>query len=422
MYVINFMVAIIILIASVVFSVLGYRKIDDPRDGWSKSFTWGFIFLMLSFIFPMSFAFICVGGWAIVLIIEGAIICIPTVIILLQGMFNVPNQPNFNVAIVSRLGKVEWIEPETTFSKGMGLRFLLFRGKLYTVRLQIVQKLNYDREEEQIITSDGVTNFVPLSVTFTAGIKSKYGENTKYPEMKFENYFQYYKSGGGTLKVIKNFKGKDQLTDEAIVDLLDDKMGESMRAFGRKIRTQDTTWEDLQGTEDENTLVLIEMIAGEDLNKLNDPEEKKAMIEAVRKAKGMQTIESLGITLNRLNMGKVRLDPKFQESLNLKNIEIAKRKGQEIDQEFIRECLMKYMFVFENGKMKLDNNNKPISTGLDLSPEVIIRTIQSEKGTIKVDEHTERKVYSFDGDNLKLVGELLPIVIEAFKKKGVKVK
>jgi len=384
---------ILILNLSLMAFVVGLCLIYNPEVGkWP--FRFGIGLLILSFVLPFLTCLSIGGGWAIGLSISGLILLILTVIIITTGMFYVPNDP-IHIAVITRYKKIDWKELETSVSKEHGWRFVFLKGIIFDYILLDVTKINKDRDDEEIITPDNAKNYMPISYTFTPGAKSVLKDGNLSENI---NYYHYIKSG----------------KKEGVINIIDDKIGEKAREFGS---TKVKTWQDLRSSGDETTLMIIEMVAGEDVKNFSDTV-KAEMLKKVRHGNGTQPIETVGITLNRLNIGRIKLSEELEKAIGRKTIENAEREAEKIEQAWIKECVMGYLYETDkNGDLILGSDGKPIKRDVDIKMNEVIELVQSERNKIKKEVKVERKEYKLDSDTGNIVTKLAVAVIEALRNK-----
>ena len=430
---------VIITIIVITFS-LGIWLISDPAEKGNKKFGWGILFLILSFTTPTVFSLFAEGILSNILAI---IVFVIFATIIIQGIIFIPNTP-ITEAVITKYGEICWKKEKKTVSKSHGYRFLFLRGIVYDCKLIEITKINLDLGKEQVTTpKDNAISFVPSQCTYTPGSKDCEGETI--------NYYNFLKAGGKA----------------GVENILKDQIAEKIRIWASSEVEGPKTWQDLRGAGDEAISVLIKLIGGETLepisfvvptwklfqyynyapfypsekkteqeerdeitvkiNALTSDEEKKSLKERVKKrwdvvlklrqGNGTQEIPSLGITLNRFNIGQIELDKRIQEAIEKESIETAEAKAEKIELDNIKARIFELMFeVDEDGKIKKDAEEKPIRTGI--SEQAAIELIQSERGKVPKTINVNRKEIGFDKTTLEMVGNLANVIISSIQKKG----
>ncbi|MFA6274491.1 MAG: hypothetical protein WC662_05000 [Candidatus Paceibacterota bacterium] len=383
----------LILFLSFVAFIVGLCLIYNPEVGkWKFQFEVGIFLLISSFALPLSTCLLVEKG-AIAMSVIGFVLLILVAVIIIIGIIDIPNTPKVHVAIIKKYGNMEWKGPLTTVSKEHGTRFLFLRGIVFTFDLLDITDINVDRPDEEIITPDDATNFVPVSYTVSPGAKSVRENGTEYI-----NYYYFIK------------KGKEK----KVINIFDDKVGEKIREYAS---IPGTTWRTLRGSGDVASLHIIKMIAGEYTTEqqFNPTAEE---LQLIRAGNGTQPIDKLSITLSRLNIGRIKVDAALEKALNDKTKEEAEREAERIEQAWIKECVMGYLFEQNpDGSLKEGSDGKPIKRDVDIKMNEVVELVQSERGKIKKDVNIQRKEYKLDNDTISTLALLATAVIKEIKKK-----
>lgn len=427
-------ITILITIITLILFISSMYLLSNP----TKKITGGVTSGILSFIIP---ALISVFMNGVFLNIIAIIYFILFAIIIIQGLLFVSNDP-ISVAVITKYGAIDWLktknkdgsEKTIIVTKKHGLRFIFLRGIMYDAKIIVVKRINIDLPEQEIITPDNAVNYLPSQYTFTPG----------------PNYLQYIINGG----------------EEGVKNILNDQIAEKQRIWGSSKTEGPKTWQDMRGAGDEAISLLIKSIAGEDLTpipseiptwklfqyykkvsfypsedeikemqkireeieKLSPEEEKKLkkaiderwdLVKKVRHGNGTQKIDTLGITLNRYNIGKIRVNEKLEEALQKRTVEKAEAEAEKIELDNIKIRIFELMFEHnEEGKPKTGTDGKYIRTGI--SEQAAIELIQSERGKVPKKISVERKELSLDKVTLEMISTLAVAVVESLKNGGKK--
>jgi len=439
----------IIIFASLILFVLGLWIISSPTANKSE-FNWGILFSVLSFTLPTIFSFY---SKEITLNIIALSTFIIFAIIIIQGIVFIPNKP-ITEAVITKYGQICWKEPGKTVAKSHGYRFLFLRGIIYNYILIPIEKINFDLGKQKVTTPDNAISFVPAQCTYTPGSKKstlKASDKEEIIEDTAYNFYNFLKAGG----------------KEGVENILKDQIAEKIRIWASSEKEGPKTWEDLRGAGDEAISVLIKLIAGDTLEPINfevytwklfqfygmvsfcpekgkteikEREEIEKKIEALealspggkqslkervkgrwdiilslRRGNGTQEIPSLGITLNRFNIGEVELDKRIQQAIENSSIEIAEARAEKIELDNIRARIFEIMFVIneETGKPETDDEGNLKRTGI--SEQSAIELIQSERGKVPKTITVSRKEFSFDKNTLEMITPLASVILGALK-------
>jgi len=418
-----------IVILSLIFFISGIWAISSPTASKFR-FILGIISLIVSFVLPTIFSFTTEEITLNVVALATSVI---SAIIILQGIINIPNNP-LNIAIITRLEVIKWKKEGEAFViviKSHGYRFVFLKGILYDIILIPVVKINVDLPPQKVTTpKDNAESEVPVFYTYTPG-------------PNYFNYLSYGPINNGLKKVVE------------VENVLNDKIQEELRIWASSHQEGPKTWEDLRGSGDEGTAVLIEMIAGEELKpipcnipplklfqfygkipfyssqkqeeieeekkkikeqlaSLDESEIKKAVndrwdfIKKIRKSNGTQVIDSLGITINRLNIGQIKVDPKIQEANIKQATEAAEKIAENIEFDHIKASIIKFMFDEDKDGNLVRN---------EISEQQAIEMVQSERSKVVKTIHVDRKDISLNKESADLIAQIA-IAILTGKKGG----
>ncbi len=192
----------------------------------------------------------------------------------------------------------------------------------YDVILINVEKKNEDFTSKEVRSKDKAELAMEISITFA-------------PDKSPAGLIEYINTGG----------------KEAVVNILDDIMEEKIREFAIK-----RTWEQCLESNVEIVELLIKEIAGGDVD-----------IGRIRRGNGLDRIDSLGIVLNRLNLGVIKVKGKLLENAERVAIEAKQREAEYIEIKHVINCA------------------KGIGNELGISSEEAIQVVQKERGKVQKD-------------------------------------
>lgn len=419
------------IIESLSCFIFGIWLISDPEKN-SKRFRFGIFISIISIILPMVSSF---STEDIFLNIFSIIIFIVFAVIIIQGIVFIENDP-ISVAVITKYGEIDWKKGKETVSvvtKDHGYRFLFLRGIVYNHILIPIEKINVDLGEQKVITPDNAVNFVPVQYTYTPG----------------PNFYNFIKAGKRKME-----------------EILNDQVKEKIRIWASSDKEGPKTWQDMRGAGDEAISVLIKLIAGDNLTPINSdiptwrlfqfyekvpfyPSEKnetegqiieeiKGKIEALsekerdslkkrindrweiirklRQGNGTQKIDSLGITLNRFNVGQIRVDEEIEKAIKRRSIETAEAEGEKIELDNVKARIFELMFELDDNGKPVKKDGNYVKTGI--SEQQAIELIQSERGKVQKKIDVNRTELAFDKTTLQMVQTLAIAIIEAIKKGG----
>ncbi|TAL22366.1 MAG: hypothetical protein EPN94_11250, partial [Nitrospirae bacterium] len=197
----------------------------------------------------------------LLLILLGAI-----VIFFAVSLRHIPAEPP-HIAVVTILGK------RLRKTKREGYRLFPFYPVIYNAVLIDMTKKNQDISPQMVRTRDLAELEISVSLTWTPN----------------ENYAIEYLNHGG---------------ESGIKNILSDMVRERLRQWAIAANKGPQTWEELLRAQEEATAMLIREIAG--LSTHLSKEEHDEIIQKIRVGNGVQPIQQMGITLNRLNITEVK--------------------------------------------------------------------------------------------------------------------
>jgi len=192
----------------------------------------------------------------------------------------------------------------------------------YNAILVNVEKKNKDFHPKSVRTNEQVELEVEVSITYTPD-----KDNPK-------NTMKYINAGGKT----------------GVENILDDIVEEQTREFAIK-----KTWVDCLAANEEIAKLLIEEIAGVT---------KEVGIKKIRRGDGIKKIPSLGIVLNRLNIGTIWVKGRLGEEAELKAREERHMEAERVEFQHVRD------------------RAKEIKDVLGISGKDAIEVVQTERGKV----------------------------------------
>ena len=302
----------------------------------------------------------------------------------------VPNSPPSLALVTIRGKRIEKVKKE-------GLRiFADFFPFFYGAVIVNVEKKNQDLPSETVRTPDLAEMEIPISLTWTPGTNRKEDESeTEFNRRLGEFLINYLNNGG---------EGKDDNKEKkGVRTILADIVRERVREWAIAVDEGPKTFEEALGAQEQAVGILLKTIAGEELNPIpsivptpilfkyfNEPkgkltpsekdfagdnwenvekklsnedrdEVKKAVkerLKTVRKMKagnGTQPIKALGITLNRLNIGDIRIKPgtDLARAAEQRVKEDRERLAEQLELKYVRKRIKELMeppFNFSNVK------------------------------------------------------------------------
>jgi len=144
-------------------------------------------------------------------------------------------------------------------------------------------------------------------------------------------------------------------------------------------------WQDALRANDEATALLVRTIAG--LPPLLSKEEETEIIRKVGQGNGLQPIPQLGITLNRLNIGKIKPKGKLAEAAERWVVEGAESKGEKLEITHVLDLILQLKQV------------------LDIPTEQAIEIVQTERG--KVSKKIREIKGNISGETQKMIEKII---------------
>lgn len=162
-----------------------------------------------------------------------------------------------------------------------------------------VTKINQDLTPKDLRTPDLAEIEVSVSLTWTPSIE---GDPT--------SLISFLNAGG----------------EEGVKTILEDIVGEKLRIWAIATVEGPQTWREAVKAADEAVQILIAGVAGEALPA--DPTERAEAMGRIRRGNGVQPIPTLGITLNRLNVTRVKPKGELAKVAELQAKEEQERRGE----------------------------------------------------------------------------------------------
>lgn len=223
---------------------------------------------------------------------------------MLQALRNIPAQPPHK-GILTVFGERKEV------IKNEGWRFFPLYPWWHGFIKVNVTKVNQDLTPEDIRTPDLAELSIPVSLTWTP--------DKTVPK----NLIEFLNSGGV----------------DGVKEILDDVVAERLRIWAIALTEGPQSWEEAIRAQDEAIEVLIEQITGQEL-----PHDK---IKLIRQGNGLQSIPSLGIVLNRLNVGQIKPMGELAKAAESKVKEEQERRGETYE---VETDLMKAKQLMEAAK------------------------------------------------------------------------
>lgn len=198
-----------------------------------------------------------------------------------------------------------------------GLRIFPFYPWLYGFVEVGVKKANEDLKINSVITEDGTQIDIPTSITFIPEKTDGQGLIT------------FLDSGG----------------ERGVLDIIKDIIDEELRSWALAKQ-----WRDVLASKREESETLITQIAG--LDDLNE-QERKSETDAIRRGNGKRKIPYLGITLNRFNLGEMKVKGRMAEKIESQSIEAEERRAEVFEIETDAEKAKILMKVARDNKEEM---------------------------------------------------------------------
>lgn len=238
---------------------------------------------------------------------------------ILQGLKRIPADPPHR-GVLTFFGQRQNIILEE------GWRFLPLFPWVYGVILVNVVRKNLDLAPESVRTPDLAELSVPVSVTYTPS-----------------NLVAYLNSGG----------------ESGVNNILDDVVGEVIREWAITEQYGPQTWEAALQARGEALQIVINTLAGREIGTPIDPQE----IALMRAGNGTLVSQALGITINRVNVGEMRVLGALAE---------AAEKAAKEDRERVAETVELHHVAARVAELNAQG----------FSNEEAMRIIQTERGKV----------------------------------------
>lgn len=231
------------------------------------------------------------GAWSRNLWFGISTLLLLTGLYVLQGLKKIPADPPHRGALTF-LGRRQNIVLEE------GWRFLPFFPWVYGVILVNVVRKNLDLAPEDVRTPDLAELSVPVSVTYTPS-----------------NLIAYLNSGG----------------ESGVNNILTDAVGEAIREWAITRAYGPQNWEEALRARGEALQIVINTLSGRDVLTPLDPAE----IALMRAGNGTLASVALGVVINRVNVGEMKVLGALAEAAEKAAIEERERAAETIELEHI---------------------------------------------------------------------------------------
>jgi len=122
---------------------------------------------------------------------------------------------------------------------------------------------------------------------------------------------------------------------EGVEDILGDVVGERIRQWARSKKEGPQTWEEAQGSGSKAVEAILETILARNVT--------EAELKECLRGNGNFKMPSLGIIIDRLNIGNIEVTGAVKEAADKKAKELQEKSGEEVEQEFVRNEIKKNM-------------------------------------------------------------------------------
>lgn len=332
---------------------------------------------------------------------------------ILEGLRKIPANPPCK-AVVMKFGK------RTDEVKDEGWRFFPLYPFWYGYILVDMTKKNKDFEAEEVRTPDLAQLAIPISITFT-------------PDQT---------------RLIEYLNCKEEI---GVWDILEDVISEKLRVWAMAVDEGPATAEEGLAAAEDAVAILVKAIAGSEklptipssfptaslLKAFNQPpkspgknekkfgknwekiqkwykklpdgekqtfdkalEDRRKTIAKIRQSNGTIEIPSLGIVLNRLNVGKIRTLGKFAEAADLEVKERKEREAEILELQHVADTIQR------------------LTTQLGISNEQALEILQTERG--KVAKNISESKWNISPETRAMIEKIAPDVLAGFLKKIAK--
>jgi len=264
-----------------------------------------------------------------------------------------------------------------------------------------VEKKNQDLPSEDVRTPDLAQLEIPISLTWTPGIGKKEDESEKEHNERLGEFLINYINNGkenGVKTILtdivrervrewaiaeaegpKTFEEALKAQEQAVAILLKTIAGEELEKIPSGIPTSillkyysipreklTLTEKEFAGENWENVEEIIENEDEEEIERTI--KERRKIVKKMKAGNGTQPIKALGITLNRLNIGDIRIKPgtDLAKAAEQKAKEDRDRMAEEVELRYFRERVREL-----------------IEEPYNYSKEQAMDIIQTERGKVK---------------------------------------
>jgi regulator of protease activity HflC (stomatin/prohibitin superfamily) len=266
-----------------------------------------------------------------------------TLLIILQGIRKIPADPP-QVALVTFLGKrIKRVKRE-------GWRFFFGYPYIFSYIPISIQKVNQDFVPQETRTPDNAEIKVPISITWQPNYQ------------KPKDLINFIDSGGS----------------EGVKNILQDIVSERIRQWARSLKEGPQTWEEAQASSAEATQVILETIIGDQVT-------AEGMDEC-RRGNGRFYLHSLGIVINRLNVGQIDSLGAVKEAAEKAAKEEQERKAEIIELEHVKKRI-------------------ELFTEMGYSKEKALEIVQTERG--KITKTIAENQFSLPPETREMIKEII---------------
>ena len=288
-----------------------------------------------------------IGYKYMIVIIALALIVIGIVgAIIYYGLVKIPASPP-EVALVTFLGeRIHRVKKE-------GWRFFFGYPYIFSYIPIEVTKLNQEFIPNEVRTPDNAEIKVPVSITWQP------------QSLNPEALIIYINTGG----------------QKGVENILQSIVSERIRQWARSLEEGPQSWEEAQAAGEKAVEVILEAILGRDVT---DEEMKEC-----RRGTACLNLQSLGIIINRLNVGQIEVLGTIAEAAEKAAKETQEKKAEIVELDHVKERVK-------------------IFTNAGFTPERALEIVQTERG--KVSKTISEHKISISTE----VGETLKEIVPAF--------
>lgn len=332
--------------------------------------------------------------------------------LVLQGLKKIPANPPHK-ALVMKLGE------RTDKVKNEGWRFFLLYPWWSSYVLVDMAKKEADFKPQKVLTPDRAELEIPISITFT-------------PD--YTRLLEYLNSGG----------------EVGVSKILEDVVSEKLRVWARAVDEGPATADEALAAAEDAVAILVKAIAGQELPSIPSPfptavllkafnqplksptrtekkfgknwekvqewygklsvsqkqvfdkalKDRREIIAKVRQANGTIQIPSLGIILNRLNIGEMKRLGKFAEAADLEVKEEMERKAETLEIQHVADTIDR------------------LKKQLGISNEIALEILQTERG--KVVKNISENKWNISPETRAMIEKIAPEMLAGFLSKLAK--